>query len=213
MSGRAAPAGYAWFGDDAAQFLMPPTAVDTGYVQLGKAVLLRRPRRRQPIEMQAWTVLSAVRRRSADYLRLDEGSHTDIGGGPGFDLFVADRDSTRFSGQAVMVLGAQWGRVSWLRAEISGGYRQVFAGEVGDTTANFADGNPFHPAVGSRPGGLGDHRFRAEDRNAVFLCGSRRQRRPARRRTALRPEDRRRVRCSEAARGPCRALRRPLVIL
>ena len=42
-----------------------------------------------------------------------------------------------------MVLGRQWGKAAWLRAELRGGYREVFAGSVGDVTANFANGTPF----------------------------------------------------------------------
>jgi hypothetical protein len=52
-----------------------------------------------------------------------------------------------------MVLGTQWGRVSWLRAELRGGYREVFAGQVGDTTANFTGGNPFTLAPDPDKGG------------------------------------------------------------
>nr|MBA3812558.1 autotransporter domain-containing protein [Caulobacteraceae bacterium] len=80
---------------------------------------------------------------SVDYLRLNEGAHAETGGGDGFDLALADRVSTRFSGQAIMVLGTQWGRSAWLRSEIRAGYRQIFSGNVGDTVANFTGGDPF----------------------------------------------------------------------
>jgi hypothetical protein len=80
---------------------------------------------------------------SADFLELDEDAHTDTGGGPAFDLTVARRDSHRASGQAILVLGRQWGQATWLRAEVRGGYREVIEGTVGDTTANFAGGVPF----------------------------------------------------------------------
>jgi hypothetical protein len=141
-------AGYAWFGDD--RRFLTANAFDSATSNWGGAFFDGHVGAGYEVGFGRYYVRPEV---SADYLRLDEGSHTDVGGGPGFDLFVADRDSTRFSGQAVMVLGTQWGRVSWLRAEISGGYREVFAGEVGDTTANFTDGNPFTLASDPDQGG------------------------------------------------------------
>jgi hypothetical protein len=80
---------------------------------------------------------------SVDYLSLHEGEQVETGGGDGFDLTVAPRTSTRFSGQAIMVFGRQWGTTQWLRAEVRGGYREIFAGDVGDTTASFTGGSPF----------------------------------------------------------------------
>jgi hypothetical protein len=172
-------AGYAWFGDD--RRFLTADAFDSSTSNWGGVFFDGHVGASYEVGFGRYYIRPEV---SADYLRLDEGAHTDVGGGPGFDLVVADRDSTRFSGQAVMVLGTQWGRVSWLRAEISGGYRRRHHGQLRGRQS-------VYPPVGSRPGRLGHLRFRPEDRNAVFLCGSRRQRRPARRRTALRSEDRR----------------------
>ena len=90
---------------------------------------------------------------SADYLRLDESAHTESGGGDGFDLHVADRTSTRLSGEALMVLGAQFGKAQWLRTELRGGYREVFSGDVGDTVANFSGGSVFSLAPDAQKGG------------------------------------------------------------
>lgn len=91
---------------------------------------------------------------SADFLEVDEGSHADTGGGPGFDLTVASRHSNRLSGQALMVLGRQWGGSgSWLRTELRGGYREIFAGTMGDTVANFDGGSPFSLAAENDRGG------------------------------------------------------------
>jgi hypothetical protein len=91
---------------------------------------------------------------SVDYLGFDEGSHTDTGGGPGFDLHVASRNSSRLSGQALMVLGREWGTpTAWVRTEIRGGFREILAGSVGDTTANFDDGSPFTLAAENDRGG------------------------------------------------------------
>ncbi len=91
---------------------------------------------------------------SADFLQFDEGSHTDKNGSAGFNLTVASRNSSRFSGQAVMVVGREWGTAaSWLRSEVRGGFREILAGSVGDTTANFAGGTPFTLAAENDKGG------------------------------------------------------------
>jgi len=90
---------------------------------------------------------------SADYLRLGEGGHSENGGGAGFNLTLAGRNSSRLSGDAVMVLGTQWGTTSWVRAELRGGYREILAGEIGDTIASFAGGDPFNMAADKSTGG------------------------------------------------------------
>ena len=90
---------------------------------------------------------------SADFLELDEGAHSDSGGGNAFDLNVAARNSHRLSGQAILVLGRQWGQATWLRTELRGGYREVFSETVGLTTASFNGGNPFTLAPGNDGGG------------------------------------------------------------
>ncbi|HWA59735.1 MAG TPA: autotransporter outer membrane beta-barrel domain-containing protein [Caulobacteraceae bacterium] len=91
---------------------------------------------------------------SADYTYLREGSHTETGGGDGFDLAVASRSSYRFSGAALMTFGAQFGRDMWLRPEIRGGYRKVFASQLGQTTAEFTgSGTPFFLDDGQDAGG------------------------------------------------------------
>ena len=90
---------------------------------------------------------------SADYLRLAESAHGETGGGSGFDLRVASRTSSRLSGKALMVFGMQWGKTSWLRTEVRGGYREIFSGSVGDTLANFDGGAPFTLAADRGKGG------------------------------------------------------------
>jgi hypothetical protein len=80
---------------------------------------------------------------SLDYTRLHSNGYTETGGGPGFDLRVTSQNDTQFTGQALMVLGAQWGRANWFRSEVRFGYREVFSGSVGGLTANFIDGAPF----------------------------------------------------------------------
>jgi hypothetical protein len=90
---------------------------------------------------------------SIDYLRLYESGRRESGGGDGFDLNVAPRTSTRLSGSAILNLGYQRGRDSWLRYEVFGGYREIFSGAVGDTVASFTGGSPFTISPGSDKGG------------------------------------------------------------
>jgi predicted ribosomally synthesized peptide with SipW-like signal peptide len=90
---------------------------------------------------------------SVDYLHLDENAENEQGGGTGFDLNVAARSSTRLSGQAIMVLGRQYGGDTWLRPEIRFGYREIISGEVGDTVASFAGGTPFTLSPDNDKGG------------------------------------------------------------
>ncbi|HEY2483407.1 MAG TPA: autotransporter domain-containing protein, partial [Caulobacteraceae bacterium] len=80
---------------------------------------------------------------SVDYLRLHQSGYQERGDNASFNLAVGPQDDTQFSGQGLMVLGRQWGRTSWFRTEVRLGYREVISGQVGDTTANFADGTPF----------------------------------------------------------------------
>ena len=75
---------------------------------------------------------------SADYLYLNEGAHNESGGGDGFDLNIASRVSHRFSGSAIMTVGAQFGRDAWFRPELRAGYREIFSGQMGDTVAQFS---------------------------------------------------------------------------
>ncbi len=90
---------------------------------------------------------------SADYLRLHESGHSETGGDAGFDLTTASRTGSRLSGQAILVVGSQWGKAQWLRTEVRGGYREVFSGNIGDTVANFAGGSAFTLAPDRDTGG------------------------------------------------------------
>lgn len=78
-----------------------------------------------------------------DYLYLKEGEREEEGGGDTFDLTVEERTSSRLSASAELAIGAEFGRDLWWRPEVKVGYRQVLAGEIGDTTAVFAGGTPF----------------------------------------------------------------------
>jgi hypothetical protein len=80
---------------------------------------------------------------SMDYLRLHQNGYQEKGTDSAFNLTVASQNDTQASAQGLLVLGRQWGRASWFRSEVRLGYREVFEGNVGETTASFAGGNPF----------------------------------------------------------------------
>jgi hypothetical protein len=90
---------------------------------------------------------------SVDYLSLRQNGYQEGGPFTAFNLAVSPQTDTQFTGQAIMAFGRQWGRAVWLRAEIRGGYREVFDGNVGDVTANFANGTPFTMAGDPDRGG------------------------------------------------------------
>ncbi len=90
---------------------------------------------------------------SVDYLRLHQNGYQENGSASAFNLAVAAQNDTQFSGQGLMVLGRQWGRAAWFRTEVRFGYREVISGQVGDTTASFADGTPFTLAGDPEKGG------------------------------------------------------------
>ena len=76
-----------------------------------------------------------------DYFYLDQGSFAEHGGGSGtsdgFDLAVAQRNGNEASGTASLVTGLSFGRSFIWRPELELGYRDVFTGTAGDTTAHF----------------------------------------------------------------------------
>jgi hypothetical protein len=90
---------------------------------------------------------------SFDYLYLNEDAHDGFGGGPGFDLDVAQRISQRGTAAGLVSFGTQYGHDAWFRPEIFGGYRVVAFGNIGDTTAAFTGGNPFTLGPGDTNGG------------------------------------------------------------
>ncbi|MEO7026099.1 MAG: autotransporter outer membrane beta-barrel domain-containing protein, partial [Caulobacteraceae bacterium] len=141
-------AGYAWFND--VRRFLAPGAVNNANSDWGAYFVDAHAGAGYEIKLGRYYVRPEL---SLDYLRLAENGHSETGGGPGFDLTYGSRTSTRFSGQAEMVLGEQWGKVAWLRTEIRAGYREIFAGNVGDTVANFEGGSPFALAADPDQGG------------------------------------------------------------
>lgn len=82
---------------------------------------------------------------SVDWLYLSEGAQTETGGGNGFNLAIDPRKSDRLTATAMLTLGAQYGRTTWLRPEFRVGYRSLLSGQVGSTVARFTgtSGGPF----------------------------------------------------------------------
>ncbi|THD80545.1 MAG: autotransporter outer membrane beta-barrel domain-containing protein [Phenylobacterium sp.] len=79
-----------------------------------------------------------------DYDQLNEDGHTESGGGPGIDLAVQSRSSSRLSGFAGVSVGAVFGEEATWGPELLLGYRGVASENLGDTTAKFvAGGDPF----------------------------------------------------------------------
>ena len=79
-----------------------------------------------------------------NYLYLSEGERKEAGGGDGFDQIVHKRKSDSLTGDVGIVFGADYGRDMWWRPEVRVGYRQLLAGEIGDTVAQYTGGGtPF----------------------------------------------------------------------
>lgn len=82
-----------------------------------------------------------------DYYRLSEDGYAEEGGGEAFDLIVEGRTSDELAGEATLTVGYDFGSLDdrgiRFRAEVEGGRRQILAGELGATTARFAEGDPF----------------------------------------------------------------------
>jgi hypothetical protein len=72
-----------------------------------------------------------------DYFMLDQGSYTEHDGGTGFDLALKDRNGNETSGTASLVTGMSFGSSFKWRPELEIGYRDVFSGTSGNTTAAF----------------------------------------------------------------------------
>ncbi|WP_106638923.1 autotransporter outer membrane beta-barrel domain-containing protein [Allosphingosinicella vermicomposti] len=82
-----------------------------------------------------------------DYYRLSEGDYEENGGGDAFNLSVDKRTGDELAATGSMVVGYDFGSMdpqgTWLRLEAEAGRRQIIAGELGTTTARFAEGDDF----------------------------------------------------------------------
>ncbi len=91
---------------------------------------------------------------SLDYLYLSEGERKETGGGDGFDQNIKKRQSDSLTGDVGVVFGADYGRDMWWRPEVRVGYRQLLAGEIGDTVAQYTNGGtPFTLVAGDNKDG------------------------------------------------------------
>jgi hypothetical protein len=88
-----------------------------------------------------------------DYLGLNEEGYSESGGGAGYDLTIAARNSNRLTTTAGLTLGREWGKDAWLRSEMNFGYMDVAYGNIGDTVANFTGGAPFGLSPDGTQGG------------------------------------------------------------
>jgi uncharacterized protein with beta-barrel porin domain len=117
-----------------------------------------------------WFARPAV---SVDYLRMDEESYREFGGGPGVDMAIAERTAEIFSSTASLTLGARFGSEarSWWSPRMRVGYRHENVGELQQTTAQFvAGGDPFVLTADDLPdaGGLLGFSFAAGSRYSSF---------------------------------------------
>ena len=83
-----------------------------------------------------------------DYLSLTEDGYVETGGGDALNLTVAERKSDELGANLGLAVGAdlfgmQARDRSWVRLEGEGGWRQLLSGELGETTAHYADGDDF----------------------------------------------------------------------
>lgn len=77
---------------------------------------------------------------SLDYLRLMEDGYTEAGGGPGMDLAVQSRTSSRLAAFAGVAVGATYGPENSWGPEVLVGYKGVASETLGVTTARFVAG-------------------------------------------------------------------------
>lgn len=76
---------------------------------------------------------------SIDYLSLSESEYTETGGGTGVDLYVGERDSSSFTGTAMLAFGARFeSSDSWWAPQMRIGYRSEFDTTETETFARFA---------------------------------------------------------------------------
>lgn len=80
---------------------------------------------------------------SASFARLSEESHSETGGGAGFDLTVDKRTGDLLTGQALLTLGWRFGDEVFIAPELKAGYRAKLAGGPATTTAHFDGGADF----------------------------------------------------------------------
>jgi hypothetical protein len=141
--------GYAWF-DDHAQFLTTgasesATGAWNGVFVDGHASAA------YELHLSRFYIRPEV---SVDYLYLNENAHSTTGAAnQAINTSIARRTSKDLTAAAILTFGAQYGRDTWFRPEVFGGYREVVSGQLGDTVATINGGTPFTLTPGSTKGG------------------------------------------------------------
>ncbi|MEM6909868.1 MAG: autotransporter outer membrane beta-barrel domain-containing protein, partial [Pseudomonadota bacterium] len=79
-----------------------------------------------------------------DYLDLTEDAYTEVGDREAFELSVEERSSDELGMNLALALGADLFGMQrrddfWLRLEAEGGWREILAGDLGETTARFGE--------------------------------------------------------------------------
>ncbi|CCW18798.1 FIG01094381: hypothetical protein [Sphingobium indicum BiD32] len=92
-----------------------------------------------------------------DYYRLKEDGYSESGGGDAFNLTVLGRSSDETTANGTVTAGYDFGSLKpedgWVRLELEGGRRQIIGGSLGDTVANFKDGDRFTLVAEDRTNG------------------------------------------------------------
>ena len=95
---------------------------------------------------------------SLETFKLTEKGYDESGGGDGFNLAVAKRQSDETAATGLLTIGydlmSKDPNEGWMRVELEGGRRQILSGSLGSTTASFANGDPFTLEPEQRESGL-----------------------------------------------------------
>jgi hypothetical protein len=82
-----------------------------------------------------------------EYYRLSEDGYEEEGGGSALDLTVDERKSDEVAVNALFITGFELGAMrpdeGYFRFELEAGRRQIVAGDLGNTSARFEDGETF----------------------------------------------------------------------
>jgi hypothetical protein len=140
--------GYAWFNED--RPFVTTGVADTAYGQWDGVFADGHTGLQYEAHFSRFYLRPEI---SLDYLYLNQSGYTESGGDTGFDLTVDRRAEGRMTAAALLTFGAQYGKSSWFRPEVYGGYREVVLGGLADTVAAFPDAEPFSLAPGDLGGG------------------------------------------------------------
>jgi hypothetical protein len=105
-----------------------------------------------------------------DYVGLFQSSYQEKGGGPAFNLHIANGASSQADAIADIVLGMNFGQTIVWRPQLTFGYRAVIAGGPASTSARFNGGQSFtlNPQFNNKSGFLARVGVRASGQYADF---------------------------------------------